>query len=244
MKNTFRYLALVVAIVMVLLALPVSAAEKVYVFDATADLEPMAAGDKADGDTMTVGTDNYFTIHFSAKTKIDSSEKEWEDGYTATQRLNFGGKTNIGDTTKNCVEITTSGPATVKVWWVEGGDDSRQIGIYDSEENIITQTNVEGLAKNDPCLSTLEIPAAGTYYIGNVINQNYFFKIEVVETVEEDSDEDPTEDSTEASTETPTEEQEPDRENPKAGDKIGLVALTLAVSAAAVVVLNRKKNEI
>ena len=63
-----------------------SATEITHVLDATADLTAMAAGAKADGDTEKAGTDSFFTIHYSEKTKIDGSEKTFEDGYSASQR--------------------------------------------------------------------------------------------------------------------------------------------------------------
>lgn len=221
MKITSRILAAVLVLVMLLAALPVFAAEdQVYVFDATADLQPMEQGAKAVGDTQKVGTDDFFTIYFSEKVKIDSSNKKWEDGYEASQRLNFSSKTKVSDSEiKNCVGITTTGPATVKIWWVEAGEDSRQIGIYNAAGEIVTQTNVEGLAKNDPCLSTLEIPEAGTYYIGNVINHNYFFKIEV------------TVHATEI----------PDPSTPSTGDPVALFVALMAVSALGITILDKKK---
>lgn len=221
MKLISRILAVIVVLTMVLAAVPVFAAEEqVYVFDATADLQPMEQGAKAVGDTEKVGTDGFFTIYYSEKVKIDSSKKTWEDGYEATQRLNFSSKTKVSEgEIKNCVGITTDGPATVKIWWVEAGDDSRQIGIYNAAGEIVTQTNVEGLAKNDPCLSTLEIPEAGTYYIGNVINHNYFFKIEV--TVASAAPVGP--------------------EVPSTGDPIALFVALMGVSALGITVLDKKK---
>ena len=221
MKNICRILAAMLVLVMALSVLPVFAAEdRVYVFDATADLQPMEQGAKAVGDTQQVGTDGFFTIYFSEKVKIDSSNKTWEDGYEATQRLNFSSKTKVSaDEIKNCVGITTNGPATVKIWWVEAGDDSRQIGIYNAAGEIVTQTNVEGLSKNDPCLSTLELPEAGTYYIGNVVNHNYFFKIEV----------------TVASTQVEV----PDV--PTTGDAVTLFVALMAASAMGITVLGKKK---
>jgi hypothetical protein len=178
----------------------------------------MEQGAKAVGDTEQVGTNGFFTIYYSEKVKIDSSNKKWEDGYEASQRLNFSSKTKVSaDEIKNCVGITTDGPATVKIWWVEAGDDSRQIGIYNAAGEIVTQTNVEGLAKNDPCLSTLEIPEAGTYYIGNVINHNYFFKIEVTVAVAENP------------------------EPPVTGDPVAIFAALMAFSSLGIAVIGKKK---
>ena len=137
MKITSRILAAVLVLVMVLSALPVFAAEdKVYVFDATAYLQPMEQGAKAVGDTDQVGTDGFFTIYYSEKVKIDSSNKKWEDGYEASQRLNFSSKTKVSaDEIKNCVGITTDGPARAKTnAYIAGG--SRDVGADLFERNI------------------------------------------------------------------------------------------------------------
>ena len=155
--------------------------EKVNVLDTTADLATMAAGAKADGDTEKAGTDDFFTIHYSAKTKVDASSKTFEDGYVGANRLNFGGKGQVGSTTKNVVEFTTTGKATVKVWWVQGGDDHRQVGILDTNGNVVVQTEGE-YTKNSPYISTLELTEAGTYYLGGVTNNNNYYKIEVTVT--------------------------------------------------------------
>ena len=155
---------------------------------------------KADGDTEVFG--DFFTIYYSAKFKIDSSNKTFEDGFSGEQRLNWGGGTSIGSTTKNAIKFTVDGTATVKVWWVSGGTYDikdgetvietlpRQIGIYDENGNLVTKSNVDDSngtqgtdgIKNDPFLSVLTISEAGTYYLGNVGNTNYFFEVAVTVT--------------------------------------------------------------
>ena len=45
-----------------------------YVFESK-NLTPFAAKAKADGETELAGTDNYFTLVYSAKTKVDGSSK-------------------------------------------------------------------------------------------------------------------------------------------------------------------------
>ncbi|MBP3824739.1 MAG: hypothetical protein ILA11_03320, partial [Butyrivibrio sp.] len=47
-----------------------------YVFESSA-LTAFAAGAKADGETETAGTEGYFTLIYSAKSKVDSSSKTW-----------------------------------------------------------------------------------------------------------------------------------------------------------------------
>ena len=138
MKKCWTLLTLL----MLLLALPALAEENVHVLDATADLAAMAQGEKADGDTTLVK--DFFTIIYSAKTKIDGSNKTFDDGYTASQRLNFGGKTDPKKGMINSVKFTVDGPATVKLWWVSGGD-GRPFALYSEAQEIIVKTDVESV---------------------------------------------------------------------------------------------------
>ena len=191
MKKGKRILAAFLAVLMVVAIMPFTsfsgiftskakAAEsgKKYTFEGT-ELEAAAAGKYTDGQAVTAGTDGYFTFYMSAKTKIDSSDKTWEDGYACKQRVNFGGKADVANM-KNLVSFKTSNAAKVKVYWVEGGTDNRQMAIFGSTGDVVTKTEVTA-AKNDPVVSTLEL-AAGTYYLGGLENNNYIFKIEVEET--------------------------------------------------------------
>ena len=152
-----------------------SVASDDHIFDATADLAAMAQGMKADGDTDLVN--DYFTIHYSEKTKIDGSNKEFDDGYTATQRLNFGGKTQPGKGMINSVRFTTDGAATVRIWWVSGGD-TRQFALYDADGVVIDKTTVDSV-KNALYITDFKVDAAGTYYLGVPDGSNYLFKIQV-----------------------------------------------------------------
>ena len=192
MKMGKRILAAFLAVLMVVAIMPFTsfsgiftskakAAEsgKKYTFEGT-ELEAAAAGKYTDGQAVTAGTDGYFTFYMSAKTKIDSSDKTWEDGYACKQRVNFGGKADVANM-KNLVSFKTSNAAKVKVYWVEGGTDNRQMAIFGSTGDVVTKTEVTA-AKNDPVVSTLELADAGTYYLGGLENNNYIFKIEVEET--------------------------------------------------------------
>ncbi len=139
------------------------------------DLTAFAASSKADGDFEKAGTENYFTIIYSAKSKVDSSNKKWEDDYTSGQRINFGG---VASTEKNAIKFTAANTGKVKIWWAQGGDDSRQIALLNAAGEQVAVT--EGTwTKNSPYISTLDIPAAGTYFLGSAINNNYIFKVEV-----------------------------------------------------------------
>lgn len=139
------------------------------------------AGAKTDGAEEAL--DDYFTAIWSTKSKVDASSKAFGDGYTGTQRINFGGKM-LKD--KNAIKFTTKKAATVKIWWVQGGDNNRKIGIASAtdysgtDQNTVVATN-ETLAKNEACISTLELSDAGTWILGGVENNNYIFKIEVTE---------------------------------------------------------------
>ena len=192
MKKGKRILAAFLAVLMVVAIMPFTsfsgiftskakAAEsgKKYTFEGT-ELEAAAAGKYTDGKAVTAGTDVYFTFYMSAKNKLDSSDKTWEDGYACKQRVNFGGKADVANM-KNLVSFKTSNAAKVKVYWVEGGTDNRQMAIFGSTGDVVTKTEVTA-AKNDPVVSTLELADAGTYYLGGLENNNYIFKIEVEET--------------------------------------------------------------
>ena len=155
----------------------------VYVLESK-NLTAFAAGDKADSETEKAGTDDYFTLYYSAKAKVDSSSKNFDDGYESAQRVNFGGKADVANL-KNAISFTTTGKATVKVWWVQGGDDNRQVVIYDKSGKEIDVT--EGTwTKNSPYISTLEVPDANTYFLGGKENNNNFYKVEVTEQVPKD----------------------------------------------------------
>lgn len=155
-------------------------ATKTYTLDANT-LTTFAASAKTDGQEEEL--DDYFTAIWSVKSKVDASAKTFDDGYTGTQRINFGGKMLKN---KNAIKFTTTKAASVKIWWAEGGDDNRQIGIasatdYSGESANTVVATTETLEKNAACVSTLELSEAGTWILGGITNNNYIFKIEVTE---------------------------------------------------------------
>ena len=159
------------------IAVPVvQSADGTYVFESSA-LSVVAAGAKADGDTEAAGTEDYFTLIYSAKTKVDSSNKSFDDGYSSSQRLNFGDVVSVD---KNAIKFKTSNAATVKIWWAEGGDNNRQMAILNGSGTVVAQTK-ETLAKNAACCSELKVEKAGSYYLGSSIGNNYIFKVVVTE---------------------------------------------------------------
>ncbi|SDM99759.1 hypothetical protein [Lachnospira pectinoschiza] len=187
-KMRARIMSIAMAILMVVGLMPTDLAVKsvsasdassnTHVFE-TSTLTAAAEGTYTDGQEITY--DDYFTIVASSKTKINESSKTFDDGYTSGQRLAFGGKADI-NAGKNYVSFKTSTSATVKIWWVEGGEDNRSMAIYNlSSGEVVAQTS-ETLAKNAACVSTLTLSEAGTYALGGLENNNYIFKIEVTET--------------------------------------------------------------
>ncbi len=150
-----------------------------YVLDVT-DLAQFTNGAKKDGEEQSAGTDDYFTILWSSKSKVDGSKKSFEDGTAFTQRINLGGKLDVANN-KNGVSFKTTGAAEVKVYWVEGGDDNRQMALLTGSGTVVAKTE-ETLAKNAACISVLKVTDAGTYYLGGLENNNYIFKVIVTET--------------------------------------------------------------
>ena len=172
---------------------------KTYVLDAN-DLENKAKIDE-DGfhSSVVAGSKDFFTIYLSKKTEIKENKKTFEDGYVSTKRIGWNTKTVVSeDEIASAIEMNITGTATVKIWWVSGGyytvDDvevPRQIAIYDENGNIVTKTDVPDPGKTDSdtdgvknnlFISELTISKPGKYYLGNVGNSNYYFKVEVVET--------------------------------------------------------------
>ena len=110
-KSMRRMFAYLLSALMVLSAMSfgmpeitVSAAQtNQFVLEAST-LTAFAAGEKSDGTEEVAGTDDYFTIIYSAKSKVDGSNKSFEDGYESGQRINLGGKVSLE---KNAGKFTT-----------------------------------------------------------------------------------------------------------------------------------------
>ena len=179
-----RILASVLTCVMVLSVIPaaafadetdaggVSSDNATYVLEA-ASLDAFAQGEKSSGDSDKVA--DFFSILWSEKSKVDSSSKRWEDGYESGQRINFGGKAT---TSGNSVKFSTDEEAAIKIWWVQGGDDNREMAVLGEDGSIVAATSGE-YTKNSPYISELKVEEGGTYYIGGSFGNNYIFKIEV-----------------------------------------------------------------
>ncbi len=154
--------------------------EGTYVLDPNADgLKGTAQGTYTDGQVYVHG--GVWEMHLSAKFRVDDSNKATINGTFLQGRLNWGGKTQFLENGGiiNGVVFTTTDETTVKIYWVQGGDDHRQVALYSLAGEIVAQSDNQTAAKNDPCYSELTV-AAGTYVLGNVVNTNYHFRVEVV----------------------------------------------------------------
>ncbi|MBR2930752.1 MAG: hypothetical protein IKC32_05935, partial [Clostridia bacterium] len=183
MKRTTlqRLLALALVVMTVVALIPAftvtSGAEEVKTYTLNvSDLEAYVADANRLGTTDKIGQDGFFTIHHSDKDKVEANEKTFSDDFTGTKRLNWGGSTSFGDVIKNALEITTDAASTIKVWWVSGGD-GREVAVFNADGTQIAVT-AEGSAKNGLYVSTIGLPAAGKYYIGNSGGNNNFYKVE------------------------------------------------------------------
>ena len=163
--------------------------EGTYVLESE-DLEALGASDDNAGKVLVAGNNDFFSIYLTNKSKIDSSSKTWKEdpwgdlAYQSGQRLYLGGKTGVDSA---AIKFTTANPATVTVWWVSNdstndnaGSGARPVGILDAEGNLVVQ-DASVVAKNAVYVSTFELEAAGTYYLGNMVDNNYFYKVVVVE---------------------------------------------------------------
>ena len=187
-----RILALVMTLALMLsmvLAFTVSgsaaAASKVYTLDA-AELHPFATGAKYNGQYEKAGTDNYFTVFYSEKTKVETNEKSFSDGVSTSQRIAWGDKSSFNGDPLNVVKFRTQGAASIKLWWV-GGDANRAPAIFDASGNIITQYTGTTV-KNDLYVTEFNVDAKGNYYLGNIGGSNYFYQIQVADSADGEPD--------------------------------------------------------
>lgn len=151
-----------------------------YVLDA-AELATFGADTKKDGAEETAGTDKYFTIHYSAGTKVEAKEKEFTDGYKSVNRINFAGAVKK---TQNSISFTTTGKAKVKVYW-GAADANREMAIINDSGKTIAVTEVKP-AKDQLCCWEVTLDDAGTYYLGGSEKKNYIFRVEVTEGEQEE----------------------------------------------------------
>ena len=151
---------------------------KVSVLEAS-KLDKFDKNTKTEDAPETIGD---FTVIYSASSRVDSSSKTFADGYTSGQRINFGGASTLS---KQVIKFSTAGAAEIRVWWVCGGDGGRYIAVLngqkDENEKYIELDQTEAGVNGQLYISTLSVDAAGDYYLANLVNNNYIFKVEVVE---------------------------------------------------------------
>ena len=183
--KTERILAIVLTLTMMMslmLVFTVSGSAEAsgskYTLD-VAELNPFAVGAKDNGDYEKAGTNNYFTVFYSEKTKVEVNEKSFTGGVSASQRIAWGAKSEIGDQILNAVKIKTGGSALVKLYWV-GGDVNRNPAIFDASGKVVVQDTTV-TEKNATYVTEFQIPSEGIYYIGNLGGSNYFYNIQVID---------------------------------------------------------------
>lgn len=212
-KTHNRFAAVFLALVMMLTSVSISmfiglnadAAAGTYTFvagEATGD-KAFASGAK---NGQKVNLTDYFTLHCGAKTALNDGKnqsKKTFDGVELQGRLNFGSTSSYKDRT-DLIEFTTEGPATVKVWWVQGGGNKPSENKTGALRHVVILSNsgasvassaddqaylkyVDDLDKagkdqtNSAYISTFKLTDSGTYFLGNSGGNNYFFKVEVEE---------------------------------------------------------------
>ena len=178
MKNTCKILALVLVVMTIVMSLSAFTASATtetvtMVFEAK-ELGLQAQGAYADGQEVVAGTDDFFTLIMSAKVKVDTSSKTFDDGYTTDTRVNWGGKST---TSLNLIKFTVPSAATIKVWWVSGGD-GRTVALWDDAGNSLGVCASESV-KNALYIDTFTVSEAGSYAIAGPEGSNYIFKVEV-----------------------------------------------------------------
>lgn len=158
----------------------VSTGDGEYVLDMNV-VDLVAASGSNAGTSIKAGTDNYFELLFSDKTKIEAKERNFDDGYAGTRRFNPGGQAK---TTQNAIKFTAQEAASVMVYWECGGNKDTQEGremtiLNDTgEEAPVTSLNPLG---GSLYISTLNVTKAGTYYLGSAKSNSYIHKVVINE---------------------------------------------------------------
>lgn len=157
-----------------------------YVLDAAA-LAGIAQYSLFDGEVKVV--DGVFACHLSYKYRTDENVKTFAaDDWTSTHRMNFGGKSafcNNGEGEEavrngglmNFVQIVTTNTTTITIHWNAGGA-GREVAVYDMNGEILFQSNDAPEDNKYTAVTTFTVPA-GSYLLGNVVNQNYWHKVTV-----------------------------------------------------------------
>lgn len=139
-------------------------------------LDPYAKGTYADGEEQKFN--DIFTFFHGKDSRIDGSEKSFEDGFSGTQRFGFGGKFKTVDGgAGRALQINAPAAGTVTLWWVSGGA-GRSVDLLNAAFETISSTGTETVEDGGIYITTFEISEAGVYYLTNMVNNNYWFKVE------------------------------------------------------------------
>ena len=190
MKNTTKILALVLVVMTVLMSLTIVAGAEESESTATTqtvtmtfeskDLPLVQENEKADGDSIQAGTDNFFTIVYRTSSKVEDSKATWgteadENYYTSTRRLSLAAGT---PKKRGYIAFTTEhANATVKVWWVSNAKVNKI--DKDGEELTTVASFGSDATKNEAYYDEVTLVDAGTYYFYSAGGTNYIYKIEV-----------------------------------------------------------------
>lgn len=151
-----------------------AADDSVYVWNVS-DNYSATAYTWSSSDVEKYGTDDYFSFTpKSGSTKIASSSKKWEDGFSSSVRLAFGSP-------EAKLEFTTKGPSELKIWVYD--NSAKYTGLYD-ESGTLLYTFERPTSNNAARIITQDIDNAGTYYLAGVGTSGggaYIFKVQVTE---------------------------------------------------------------
>ena len=183
--STKKLLAFMIAVVMLVpiitAAMVVSAAgERSFTLNVGSDMEIIKQGTRFSGESERFGTDNYFTLYYADKTYVDENNKTFSDGKSFSKRINMQSAAKFEDgIIEGAIGFNTTGPATVKVWYVSGESD-RFMAVYDKTGTAVARDDTV-VEKNELYVATLELTQAGEYYLGSESGGNYIFCVEVEE---------------------------------------------------------------
>lgn len=132
-----------------------------------------------EGKTGYTSQDGYFTVYYGTEGKNEAkADKGFADGYVSKGRLSLGPASVTPGNVKGAIGFTiTQDEAKVKLWW-RGAKAGRQVAVFDESGTIIEKTD-EPYDANMRVITTFKLAKAGTYYIGNVGGNNWFYQMQV-----------------------------------------------------------------
>ena len=189
MKNTSKILALVLIVMTILMSLSTITAsaaveKKTYVFNPN-DLGAIAENTYTDGQSVSAGTNNFFTLNVMAKSKNEMNKThEFGDDFIGgkkSARFSLNGTSSVTENSiQRSISFTTVGKATVTVYWQQGNNGTRQLDLYGENLEIFKSESKE----KGYYVSTFELDTAGTYYLAHSNGTVYFYWVEVTVEIE------------------------------------------------------------